>query len=177
MSRHRQTLTPEAASALQAAELRAQDGPLRGRLQAVRLYGLGYPVREIQTITGCSRSRLMEWYCAYQQGGMGALTDQRVGGNNRKLTAAQRADLRDMLRQYTPRSLFGAEAATVTGQFWSLADLRRAVTQWYGVTYDSPTSYYTLFAHCGFTAQRPDGVFTSRREADVLAFEATAEKN
>lgn len=70
-----------------------------------------------------------------------ALTDQRAGGNNQKLTASQRADLRDMLRQYTPHSLFGTEAASATGKFWTLADLRRGVTEWYGVTYDSPTSY------------------------------------
>jgi transposase len=177
MPKQRQLLTPETVSALHAAEIREHDGPLRGRLQAVRLYGLGYPVPEIQTITGCSRTRLMGWYRRYQEGGLETLIDQRAGGNNRKLTAAQRADLRDMLRQYTPRSLFGPDAATPTGQFWTLADLRRGVTQWYGVTYDSPTSYYTLFAQCGFTAQRPDGVFKSRREVDVLAFEATAEKN
>jgi transposase len=177
MPKQRHLLTAEAVSALQAAEFREHDGALRSRLQAVRLYGLGYPVPEIQRITGCSRTRLMGWYRRYQAGGWETLIDQRAGGNNRKLTAAQRADLRDMLRQYTPCSLFGAEAASATGQFWTLADLRRAVTQWYGVTYDSPTSYYTLFAHCGFTAQRPDGVFKSRREVDVLAFEATAEKN
>jgi transposase len=177
MPKQRQLLTAEAVSALQAAEIREHDGPLRGRLQAVRLYGLGYPVPEIQTITGCSRTRLMGWYRRYQEGGLETLIDQRAGGNNRKLTMAQRADLRDALRQYTPRSLFGAEAASATGQFWTLADLRRAVTQWYGVTYDSPTSYYTLFAQCGFTAQRPDGVFKSRRAAAVLEFEATAEKN
>jgi transposase len=137
---------------------------------------MGYPVLDIQAIMGGSRSRLMEWYRAYQQGGIAALADQRTGGNNRKLTATQRADLRDALRQYAPRSLFGPEAATPSGEFWTLADLRRVVTQWYGVTYDSPTSYYTLFAQCGFTAQRPDGVFKSRREAAVLAFEAIAEK-
>lgn len=177
MPKQRQLLTAEAVSTLQAAELREHDGPLRSRLQAVRLYGLGYPVSAIQTITGCSRTRLMHWYRRYQEGGRDAVIDQRAGGNNRKLTPAQRADLREALRQYTPRSVFGAEAATPTGQFWTLADLQRALQQWYGVTYDSPTSYYTLFAQCGFTAQRPDGVFKSRREAAVLEFEATAEKN
>jgi hypothetical protein len=77
----------------------------------------------------------------------------------------------------SPQSLFGPEAATPTGQFWTLADLKRAIQRWYGVVYDSPTSYYTLFERCGFSYQRPDQVFKSRRQADVLDWEDRAEKN
>ena len=38
----------------------------RTRYQAVRLYGEGYRVSEIEEITGCSRSSLMEWCRAYR---------------------------------------------------------------------------------------------------------------
>jgi transposase len=177
MARARFQLTSQAAAALQAAEFAEKDGPTRARIQSVRLYGLGFPVPTIQTATGISRSRLLECCRAYRQHGIAALSDHRQGGNNYKLSPAQVAEVKRKLHQYTPRSLFGPDAATPSGQFWTLADLKRAVEQWCGVIYDSPTSYRSLFARCGFSYQRPDQVFKSRREADVLEWEARAEKN
>lgn len=169
-------LTDEAATALQACELQEKDGPTRTRMQAVRLYGLGFAVADIHTITGLSRSRLLECCGAYQQDGIAALHDQRVGGNCRKLTSAQVADLSDKLRQYTPRSVVGPDAIAV-GDGWTLPDLRRAVQQWYGVSYQSDTSYRSLFRRCGFSYQRPACVFRSRRSQAVDDFTDQIEKN
>ena len=165
------------AAALQAAELQSKNGPFRMRCQAVRLYGLGYTVTEIQTITGCSRTRLLEWCAAYRQRGLAVLQDQRRGGNRARLTAAQRADLQQRLHTTMPRSIFGSDTATADGQVWTVPDLRRAVQQWYGVTYASLTSYRTLFARCGFSYQRPTTVFKSRNARAVLDWEAQIEKN
>lgn len=170
-------LTNAADRALLAAYQATPNGPYRTRLQAVRLYGLGYATMEITAITGCARSSLMEWCRAYRDGGVAALADQRVGGNSAKLTPAQVTDLSAKLRQYTPRSLFGPQAATPDGHAWTVDDLRRAVAHWYGVTYQSRVSYTTLFARCGFSYQRPAKVFRSRNEAAVTAFEAQIEKN
>ncbi len=89
----------------------------------------------------------------------------------------QIADLRERLHQHTPQALFGSQAATPDGQFWTVEDLQRAVEHWYGVSYQSRTSCLTLFARCGFIYQRPAWVFKSRREADVMAFEEEVEKN
>ncbi len=79
--------------------------------------------------------------------------------------------------QYTPRSLFGPDAATPDGQAWTATDLRRAVAYWYGVTYQSVVSYYSLFDRCGFSYHRPSKVFKSRNERAVLEFETRLEKN
>jgi transposase len=174
-TRHFQ-LTNEAAAALKARELHEHDGPTRARIQAVRLYGLGFAVPTISTITGLSRSRLLECCRAYRQDGLPALCDQRAGGNHHKLTPAQVADLTDKLHQYTPRSLFGPEAATA-GDGWTLPDLRRAIQHWYGVTYQSDTSYRSLFRRCGFSYQRPARVFRSRRPQAVDDFTDQLEKN
>jgi transposase len=57
----------------------------------------------------------MERCAAYRDRGLDALQDHRRGGNHRTLTPAQVEDLTAKLRQYTPRSLFGPEAATVLG--------------------------------------------------------------
>ncbi len=170
-------LSEAAANGLMAAYHTTNDGLYRTRLQAVRLYGLGYAVTEIQTITGCARSSLMEWCRAYIQHGVAGLQDQRVGGNSAKLTREQVADLGHKLHQYTPRSLFGSEAATPDGQAWTVADLRRAVEFWYAVTYQSTVSYYNLFLRCGFSYHRPTKVFKSRDARMVLEFETQLEKN
>jgi transposase len=160
-----------------AAYNQTTDGTMRTRLQAVRLYGTGYSVNEIIAITQCSRTSLMEWCQKYLAQGSEALADHRSGGNSRKLQPGQIADLAQRLRQYTPRALFGSEAATAEGQFWTVEDLQCVVERWYGVNYRSRTSCLTLFARCGFSYQRPARVFKSRREADVAAFEEMVEKN
>lgn len=176
--RHRTfELTDAAAGSLLAAYHSTRDGAHRTRLQAVRLYGLGYRVPQIVEITGCARSSLMEWCAAYRAGGIEALADHRRGGNSAKLTQEQVADLSGKLRLYTPRSLFGPQAASTDGQAWTLDDLRRAVEYWYAVSYTSTSSYYSLFARCGFSFHRPAQVFKSRNEAAVAEFEAQIEKN
>lgn len=170
-------LTEEAARALLAAYQATDDGAYRTRLQAVRLYGLGYSPAEITDITGCPRSTLMLWCQLYRADGIAALADHRSGGNSAKLTREQVADLRSKLRLYTPRSLFGPDAATTDGRAWTVADLRRAVQFWYSVTYQSVVSYYTLFDRCDYSYHQPTKVFKSRSEAAVMQFETVLEKN
>jgi transposase len=176
MSNRHFHLTTDAAAALQAAEQHAPNGATRTRMQAVRLYGLDYTVADIHIITGLSRSRLLQCCAAYVQDGIAALHDHRAGGNCHTLTPAQVAEVGDKLRQYTPRSLFGSEAATA-GDGWTFPDLRRAIQHWYGVTYQSDTSYRSRFRRCGFSYQRPARVFRSRRPQAMLDFDDQIEKN
>lgn len=177
MAERQYRLSEAQVNELIAAYTETTDGPTRTRLLAVRLYGTGYPVAEISAITRCSRTSLMEWCQKYLAQGPGGLADHRVGGNSRKLTPEQVADIKQRLHQYSPRAVFGSDTATVEGQFWTIDDLQRAIQQWYGVTYQSRTSCWTLFVRCGFSYQRPVRVFKSRREADVATFEETVEKN
>ena len=170
-------LTDEAARALLAVERATDDGAYRTRLQAVRLYGLDYTPAQITDIAGCPRSTLLLWCRLYREGGTAALADHRGGGNSAKLSREQVADLSGKLRLYTPRSLFGPDTATSDGQAWTLADLRRAVQEWYGVTYQSVVSYYTLFKRCDYSFHQPTKVFKSRNEAAVMEFETLLEKN
>ncbi len=170
-------LTQQQVAELRHAYDRSKDGPTRTRYQAVRLYGTGYAVAQIQAITGCSRTSLMDWCRHYRTHGVAGLGDGRRGGNRAKLTTAQRETVRAKLHQYTPHQLFGPEAATTHGQFWTIPDLQRAVERWFGVTWASLTSYAALLTLCGFSYQRTQKVYKSRREADVLDFEERLEKN
>jgi transposase len=140
------------------------------------MYGNGYPVAEIEKLVGCSRSSLMNWCQTYQADGAEGLEDKRLGGNSAKLSAAQREDLKSRLQSYTPGMLFGPQAATKDGQYWTVADVQQAVEKWYGVTYSSPNSYRQLLVNSGFSYQRPAKVFKSQRPSMVTEFEEEFEK-
>jgi len=175
-TRHFQ-LTPEQSNALQTAYLHCQDADTKIRYQAVRLYGSGYPVEQIIDITSCSRTSLMDWCRLYREQGLVALVDHRTGGNSAKLTPDQIEAIQQTIHRYTPAQRLGKEACVGSGQFWTVVDLKHLVTQEYGVVYQSPVSYYTLFQKCGFSSQRPAKQYKSRSEEKVLAFEEALEKN
>lgn len=156
--------------------LQSKDGPLRTRYQAVRMYGNGYSVKEIQALTACSRTSLMEWCQLFRSQGVSSLKDKRLGGNRARLTPAQLEDLKVKLIQYTPAQLFGTQAATPEGQFWTVEDLHQALQRWYGVEYRGRNSYTELFARCGFSFQRPAKVYKSRNQEKVAEFEELVEK-
>ena len=177
MAERKFKLTAKQSAQLHQAFLRCAVGETRTRYQAVRLYGMGYPVAEIQTLTGCSRTRLMIWSRTYRSQGLRALEDHRCGGNARKLSEAQYADLKRRLYQYTPRDLFGSSAHSPTGQFWTLPDLRRAIWHWYGIEYRSHSTLRNVFHRCAFSYQRPARVFKSKRLRQVMEFEEQLEKN
>jgi len=177
MPKRRTQLTDTQVSELTRAYTQSKDGVVRTRLQAVRLYGTGYPVDEILDIAGCSRTSLMEWCRKYRDSSLAGLLDHRQGGNHSKLTARQRQEVQARLEQYTPRALFGPHTATADGQYWTVEDLKQALAQWYNLTYKSHSSYYALLLACGFSYQQTERVFKSRRELQVLEFEQQVEKN
>jgi transposase len=177
MAKRKFQLTEKQIQGLRHAHAQCKDGPTRTRLLAVRLYGTNYPAEEVREIAGCSQSSLMGWCRKYREGGVSALEDHRLGGNRAELAEAEIEHLRTQLHAYTPRALFGPQAATLDGQFWTVEDLQRTVQSWYQVVYKSRSSHLRLFALCGFSYHRPARVFKSRREADVTAFEELLEKN
>ena len=117
---------------LQAYEV-SKDAARRTRYQAVCLYGEGYPEKEIEQISGCSRTSLMEWCRAYRADHSQGLVDKRVGGNSAKLSKLQIEELQQTLHQYTPK-----------GQFWTVEDRMRIVREQDGVAYKSRPSYTRL---------------------------------
>jgi transposase len=177
MARRNFRLNDDQIQELLQAYTQCSDGPTRTRYQAVRLYGTGYPLSEVQDITGCSTTSLMEWCRAFAELGAKALVDGRLGGNSAKLSLEQRTEIEIRLHQYTPHDLFGSVTHTTDGQFWTVEDLETAVQQWYGVRYASRTSYSTLFHACGFSYHRPAKVFKSQRPIQMMEFEEQVEKN
>jgi len=177
MAKRKFTLTEAERKELLQAYRACKDAATRTRYQAVRLYGEGYPVNEIEQITGCSRTSLMEWCRAYREDHSQGLVDKRAGGNRAKLSKLQIEELQQMLHQYTPKERLGPKVSTTNGQFWSVEDLALIVREQYGVEYQSRTSYTQLLHLCGFSYQKTEKVFKSRRESKVADFEEQLEKN
>ena len=169
-------LTERQATELQAAYLHCQDADTKTRYQAVRLYGLGYAVAQITDICGCSLRSLLNWTRAYQQRGLSALVDHRLGGNRAKLKPDQIEALQTQLHRYTPAQLLGRQAYVGDGVFWTPGDLAHLLQRDYGVTYRSPTSSRSLLDKCDFSYQRPAKQYKSRSEIKVAEFEQHLEK-
>jgi transposase len=176
MAKRKFKLTPAQENELKAAYRQCQDGATKIRYQAVRLYGTGYRVAEIENITGCSRPSLMEWCGAYRQFGVAGLVDKRRGGNRAKLSLSELEQLQQQLASYTPQQVLGPADGYGDGRFWTVPDLARLVERKYGVIYRSTTSYRTLFERCEFSRQRPGTHYRSRNELKVLEFEQLLEK-
>src|SRR5579885_2007628 len=147
-------LSDEQANALQAAYLHCRDAETKTRYQAVRLYGLGYPVQQISDICACTPRSLLRWCQAYRAGGLVALLDHRQGGNRARLRPEQIEAIQNQLHRYTPVQLLGRDACPGDGHFWTVGDLALLLERDYGVVYQSPTSYRTLLAQCDFSYQR-----------------------
>jgi transposase len=170
-------LTQEQDTELRVAYDQCKEAAVSKKLLGIRLYGTGHPVVSIVDMLGCSRTSLMNWCSQYEADGVSGLADKRAGGNSRKLSRSQRAELREQVHRYTPRQLLGQEAATATGQNWTPGDLHNIIYQWYGVVYQSPSSYWLLLGECGLSYQRTEKVFQSRSEFKVADFEEALEKN
>jgi transposase len=142
------------------------------RFQAVRLYGTGVELATIQTLTHLSKRSIQRWVSDYKEGGVVSLKRQKPGGNNRKLTAAQRTEIQAKLHQYRPVDLHISQ-----GQWWTVSDLRVVVERWFGVVYKDADSYQSLLHASGFSYQRTTKVYRSQPSQIVRAdFEAQLEK-
>ena len=177
MAKRKFKLTDAERKELLQAYRACKDATTRTRYQAVRLYGEGYPEKEIEQVTGCNRTSLMEWCRAYRVDHSQGLVDKRIGGNRAKLSKLHIEELQHMLHQYTPKERLGRKASTADGQFWTVEDLVLVVRERYGVEYQSRTSYSSLLGHCGFSYQKTEKTFKSRSAAKVANFEEQLEKN
>ena len=147
------------------------------RLQAVRLYGTGAAVGDVQNVVGASERTVRRWVQHYLDQGVDGLKPGWTGQNANRLTPEQRATINDRLHSYRPDQVLAPGIRISQGMFWTVSDLQLAVRQWYGVSYQSADSYHHLLAECGFSYHRAERVYRSRPAAvDITAFEAELEK-
>jgi transposase len=177
MAKREFVLTEPERNELNRAYDQASAAGEQRRIQAVRLYGEGWSVPEIQDIVGCSERSLRRWCAWYQQGGLERLEDQRTGGNNAKLPPEQRAAVLERVRTYRPDQLLPTEVRISRGEFWTVSDLQIGLQRWYGVTWRSTTSYRALLHESRLSVQQVENTYRSRpNDLAVAEFEAQLEK-
>lgn len=176
--RNRQFVLSETeVNELQGAYHNCDNAQTKTRFQAVRLYGQGRDVKEIESVCGCSRSSLMEWCRAHRREGTAGLLDHRKGGNCAKIQPVQIEMIQELIHSYHPEQLWGPDNCVGDGQFWTVPDLAHLLEERCDVVYKSDNSYRTLFRKCGFTLQRPGHFYKSRSEQAIVTFEEELEKN
>jgi putative transposase len=177
MAKRQFILTKRESNELRRAEVEANNVQELRRLQAVRLYGEGKPVQEILNMVGGSWRSLMDWCQRYRAEGIAGLASKYQGQNAAKVTHQQRRELAEKLRQYRPDQVIPAEIRISQGKFWTISDLKIVVKEWYGVTYQSDTSYRNLLHTSRFSLQMPESRYRHRPDdLTVAEFEAEVEK-
>jgi putative transposase len=172
MAKRQLQLTEQEIGQFRSAEARTRDVHELKRLQAIRMYGTGMRLVDIQNITGAGESSIRQWAMAYRAEGLSGLRSKWQGKNASKLTDEQRQQIKQRLQEYRPVDL-----QVSVGEYWTVSDLRVAVEQWFGVVYQDETSYQTLLHKSGFSYQRTTKVYRSRpSEAALADFEAELEK-
>jgi len=172
MAKRQFHLNEQEIAQLRRAEALTRDIHEFKRLQATRLYGSGVAVTKILEVVGCGASSVRQWAMAYNADGVAGLRSHWKGGNANKLTAPQRAHIKERLHQYRPVDLHLSQ-----GQYWTISDLRVALEQWYGVVYKHRGGYHSLLHACGFSYQRTAKIYRSKPSAAVVEqFESELEK-
>lgn len=157
---------------LREAEAKTRDVRELKRLQAIRLYGSGVPLRDIMNLVGAGESTIRQWAMSYQSEGAEGLRSKWASKNASKLTDEQRQQIKERLHTYSPVDLHISQRA-----YWTVSDLRVAINNWFEVVYQDNDSYLHILRQSGFSYQRTTKVYRSRpSEADMAEFEAQLEK-
>ena len=105
------------------------------RALTVKLVLEEYTYKEIQNILDVSLGFISKWKTIFDEVGVSGL---RLGykGAPSRLTSEQKEEVITWLKQKN---------------YWNLQELRSHISSEYGVTFNSPTSYYNLFEQAGIS--------------------------
>lgn len=165
-------LSEEAVDELKRAEQATKRSSELRRMQVVRLYGSGQPIRQIAELSQMSIRGILKCVARYRETGVAGLYEYQQQGNRTLLSQAERAQITEKLHQYRPVDLGISQQL-----YWTVSDLAVAVEQWYGVVYKHEDSYLHILHQSGFSFQRSTQVYRHQPSAVTLAaFEAELEK-
>ncbi len=129
------------------------------RVQAVYLKRQGYPLKEIERITGKSFRAIQTWITAYNQAGIDGLrTQERQRPTNFVLTKEQKDKIKQLVADNKPQDL------KLSGDFWSVPTIRQLIKNKHKVEYKTERSYQNLLRYCGFSYQKAE--YIDKRKDD-----------
>lgn len=136
-----------------AAELEAR------RLRAAGFFREKKSSTDVATLCGVDISSVKRWKRAWKQGGVAALAARPHPGPQAKLTAKQKLQLVELLKQ-------GPRAAGYRTELWTCRRVAQLVRKKFGVTYH-PDHLGRILHDLGFTPQKPKTVARERDEAAI----------
>ena len=133
------------------------------RLEAARLLRRGKLTQaEIARQLGVSRMTVSRWAAQLEAGGVRRLRQRRSSGRPSKLTAAQRGQLRRLLKR-------GARAAGFPTERWTLARVQQVIQQKFDVSYHRNHLAW-LLDQLDWSVQQPLPRAAERDEAVIRAW-------
>lgn len=121
------TRTDHTSEALRGFAANSRDAAQSRRLLAIALVLDGVSRLEAARLCGMDRQTLRDWVLRYNEAGVDGLVSSRPPGSAPKLTAAQMADLRELV-------VAGPDPDTDAVIRWRCVDLRDEVTRRFSVT-------------------------------------------
>jgi transposase len=132
------------------------------RRRAWSLHEQGWTGKAIAAALGVSEAAVSMWLKRAREGGTEALNRRPPPGATPKLTAAQRAQLPDLLAQ-------GAERYDFVGDVWTTKRIAAVINRRFGVRYH-PAHVSRLVRQLGLSLQKPVVRATQRTEAEIGAW-------
>lgn len=136
----------------------------RRRRRGARLLAAGESQAEVARRLGVSRQTVMRWELTRQDGGMEALRRAPHFGRPERLSASQRQELVQLLKD-------GAIASGFPTELWTLPRIAQLVEQKFAVSL-VPSSVWRLLGRLGWSVQRPTGQARERDERAIRTWKA-----
>lgn len=131
----------------------------RRRCRAVTLLAQGMSPHEVARRVRAAVGSVYRWQQAWRQGGEAALAAKPVPGAPRKLTEAQREQLRQLLLQ-------GARAAGFPNELWTVKRMAAVIHVHFGVRYH-PAHVWKIVRGMGWSCQVPERRAIQRDEQAI----------
>jgi transposase len=135
------------------------------RLRVWEMHQQGQRQQAIADALGLTQGAVSQIIARVGAGGVEALRYRKPQGAKPRLTAAQKTDLLDQLRQ-------GATAHGFQGDVWTCERIAQVIIKLYGVQYH-PDYIGPLLRQLGWSVQRPIVRATQRDESAIAEWAAT----
>jgi len=129
------------------------------RKRAWSLYQAGWRQKDIAEALGVTKGAVSQWIRRGREGGEAALKDRPRPGAPRRLGAAERQRIPDLLKR-------GAESFGFRGDVWTCSRVAKVIEREFGVRYH-PAHVSRILKELGWTPQKPMRRAKQRREAEI----------
>ena len=131
------------------------------RFRAWELYQEnGWAQRHIADILGVTQGAVSQWLKRAREGGVEALRRRKAPGARPRLTAEQKEQIPELLRQ-------GAEAYGFRGEVWTRERVAQVIKRQFGVSYTA-RHVGRILRDLGWSSQKPVSRASQRDEEAIL---------